>query len=242
MADISVICALWSGNFKGGRSRMYSPVYISRLKDMLTKHTTKELDFVCFSNWPKREFREDIRVIPLERHWPAWWSKVEMFRPGMDLENRVLAMDIDVIIVGDMDEIIDFDAELAIADYWAYSGFRSKRVAIDRSKRKKDGLILIPQYSSDVIIYNRGMCERLYTEFDPKYMGVYCGDQDWVAACMGNHLPMFPRTWMRRLQKYDRELHSFGETKLIACHPVKNHDLRRRGFGPLADIWEGINE
>lgn len=242
MSDLSVTCTLWVGPHNRGKNRVYSPIYISRLKDMLLKHTIshKDLDFVCFSNLPKSEFREDIRVIPLQEGWPVWWAKLECFRPGVDLERRILALDIDQLIVGHMDSIIDFPATLALSDYWGYSHFDSIKKAIESHKKKRD-CKLIPIYSSDAIVYNRGECDTLFTEFKPEYMYVYCGDQDWVAACLGPTIRRFPRSWGRKISKRDRGDTPLvlGDTKLIACHPVKNHQLREYGYIYADRIWCG---
>jgi len=208
---------------------------------MLSLHSTKELDFVCFSNVPAKQFRNDIRVIPLEKDWPAWWSKIECFRPGVDLEKRVLALDIDMLIVGDMNSIIDFDAPVALADYWSYSKFFSTKQAIHRVQKTRHQE-LIPIYSSDAIVYDKGECDCIYTDFNPAvHIDRYCGDQDWMAVCLGKDRPKFPRNWARKLCKQDRGPDPIDIThkRMIACHPVKNHLLEEMGYTYADRIWKG---
>ena len=68
-ADISVFCTLWRGKWSGFRNRgnrSYSPVYIERLKDMVERNTTYEIDFKCFTNLDPASFPGDIDVVKLK--------------------------------------------------------------------------------------------------------------------------------------------------------------------------------
>jgi hypothetical protein len=221
--------------------RQYSPVYVSRLKDMLALHTKKEMDFVCFTNLPKREFRGDIRIIPLEKQLPGWWSKLEMFRPGLDVEKRVLALDIDMLIVGDIDMMINFPAPIAFTDFRSYATFSDKPKVVDSYFSKKGFGKFVTCYSSDVIAFDRGSLDCLFTDFKSEYMTVYRGDQDWMGDCLGKKLPKFPRAWARKMSTQDqgsRPLH-IGQAKVIGCHPVKNHQLATSGYTYADRIWKG---
>jgi len=229
------------GPHYAGANRVYSPVYVHRLKDMLQRHTVLDLDFVCFTNVSKDEFRSDIRVIPLEKDWPVWWAKLESFRPGLDLADRVMSLDLDMLIVGDMDSMINYPHPVALCDFWSYSAFHSTAQAMARLRAKRN-CTLIPVYSSDVLVYDRGACDCLYMEFTPDAMLEYCGDQDWIAAVMGTELPKFPRRWARKLHKRDMGSSPIaaGQARTLACHPIKNHQLALSGYTYADRIWRGV--
>ena len=209
--------------------------------DMVRKHTSYEVHPVCLSNVPAEEFRDDIEIIPLQHDWPIWWAKIEMFNPDLPLQDRVLSLDIDQIVVGDLDELIEYPVPIGIMNYWSYSTYASAEIAI-RKTREKWKSILIPKYSSDAIIFDKGMCAPIYDQFNRDIMLLYYGDQDWIAACLGPNLPKFPKEWGRKMKKRDRGDGSikFGPVKLLACHPIKNHQMLENGYIYMDQLWRGI--
>lgn len=85
-----VCCVLRSGG-------CYTPEYAERLKEGVNKNLSGH-EFVCFS---------DVDVpdrIPLETDWPGWWAKLEIFR----LTGKVLYLDLDTVIKGDLSEIASY--------------------------------------------------------------------------------------------------------------------------------------
>lgn len=77
------------------------------------KHLPRDHDFVCLSDVPV-----PCRRIPLEHDWPRWWSKLELFRPGL-FDGPVLYMDLDTLPVGDLSEIASYRGELAmLSDFY----------------------------------------------------------------------------------------------------------------------------
>lgn len=49
---------------------------------------------------------------PLKYGWKGWWSKLELFRPGA-FTGRVLYMDLDTLIVGDLGDLCSYEGEFA---------------------------------------------------------------------------------------------------------------------------------
>lgn len=72
--------------------------------------------------------------IPLEHDWPGWWSKFELFRPGVFPEGaRVLYLDLDTLPIGDLSDLLNYDGPFAmLSDFYrpgaAASGVMSWRV------------------------------------------------------------------------------------------------------------------
>ena len=86
----TIACVLKSG----GR---YTAEWVHRLKRGIERHTSEPHRFVCLSDidFP------GVELLPLWEGWPGWWSKIELFRPGL-LTGPTLYLDLDVVVVGDV--------------------------------------------------------------------------------------------------------------------------------------------
>ena len=89
---MDVICVLKSG---GG----YDAEWVRKLRDGVARNLTLPHRFRCMS---------DVDVpcerIALQHDWNGWWSKIELFRPGV-IEGPTLYLDLDTVITGPLDEI-----------------------------------------------------------------------------------------------------------------------------------------
>lgn len=67
---------------------------------------------VCFSD---REIK-GVETIPLQRDWPRWWSKMEMWNPehGGDL----LHIDLDTVILGDLEPFLTVGRTTLLSDFY----------------------------------------------------------------------------------------------------------------------------
>ena len=86
----TIACVLRSG----GR---YTAEWVHRLKRGIERHASEPHRFVCLSDIEV----PGAEVIPLREGWPGWWSKIELFRPGL-LTGPTLYLDLDVVVVGDV--------------------------------------------------------------------------------------------------------------------------------------------
>lgn len=89
---ITVACVMRSGG-------CYDASWVEKLQRGVARHLSTNHRFVCLS---------DVSVpcerIPLETDWPGWWSKIELFRPGL-FDGPVLYLDLDTVVVGSVDRI-----------------------------------------------------------------------------------------------------------------------------------------
>lgn len=98
---MTVACVLRSGGDFG-------PRWVDALRRGVNTHL-KRHRFVCLTDddgvglWGER----------LAHGFQGWWSKVELFRPGL-LTGRVLYLDLDTLPVGDLSEIAAYDGPLAV--------------------------------------------------------------------------------------------------------------------------------
>lgn len=101
-ADLTVACVLRSGG-------MYDAEWVRKLRDGFARHLTAPHRFVCLS-----DMDVPCERIPLEHDWPGWWSKIELFRPGL-FDGPVLYCDLDNVICGPLDGLAgDFDPDYVI--------------------------------------------------------------------------------------------------------------------------------
>lgn len=140
---ISVACVLKSGG-------IYDAGWVARLQAGVSYHLkVVPHRFVCLS---------DVDVpcerIPLAHGLAGWWSKLELFRPAL-FSGRVLFLDLDVLITGDLAPLFDGAGFRICKDWW------------------------LPGFNSSVMAWDAGDVD-LFEAFTPSVMARLRGDQDWI--------------------------------------------------------------
>lgn len=121
--------------------------YVAKLRSMVARHLKQAHRFVCL--------RLDIGL-------QGWWNKVALFRPGQ-FEGRVLYLDLDTVITGPLDELVERKGIIHLAKWgWA----------------KND-------YGSGVMVWDAGEHEEVWTRFAPDVPQRFRGDQDWLTSLGG---------------------------------------------------------
>ena len=99
---------------------LYSADYVNKLYRAVCRNTTRDFDFTCYTD-DRSGIDGAIRRMELPRKdLLGWWHKLFLFSPEfvtMVGPGQVLYLDLDTIIVGNIDEFLDFesiDAPLAI--------------------------------------------------------------------------------------------------------------------------------
>lgn len=106
---LTVACVLKSGG-------IYNAEWVRKLRDGVARNLTLPHWFVCLSD-------ADVPVhhcerIQLTNNWPGWWSKIELFRPGL-FDGPVLYFDLDTVIVGSLDAIAEYPHSFTMAhEFW----------------------------------------------------------------------------------------------------------------------------
>lgn len=119
--DIFTVCACWDGG-------NYYPVeYVNILFNSIYRNTSIPFEFVLYvgpeaeNNPNSRKINNSIRII--KTNLPYWWSGMNAWalKPkGVNTET-VLYMDLDQVIVGNLDDIINYDSNHCyMKDYPAY--------------------------------------------------------------------------------------------------------------------------
>ena len=93
---ITVACVLRKGGKVG-----YDASWVEKLQNSVTRNLTIPHRFVCFSDC-------DIPCerIPLQYNGLGFWSKIELFRPGV-LTGPVLYIDLDTVICNNFDQVVN---------------------------------------------------------------------------------------------------------------------------------------
>lgn len=93
----------------------YGPEYVNILRDMIMRNLPDGFlgRFVCMTD-DIQGLDDGIGVISLPDDLETWWGKLYMFKRGLFREGeRIVFMDLDTIIVGALDEIVQYEGEFA---------------------------------------------------------------------------------------------------------------------------------
>lgn len=141
----------------------YNRRWVHALKRGLAKHAPPH-EFVCLT--------DDCGIsplwrVPLEHGWPGWWSKLELFRPGL-FDGPVLYLDLDTLVVGDLSDLCSYTGEFAmLSDFY-------------RPKVAQSGVMLWTPGPHTDLLYNK------FIVGDPAaMMKRYRGDGEFIRDVMG---------------------------------------------------------
>jgi hypothetical protein len=110
---LSVACVLKSGGD-------FSFQHVCWLEAQVAKYLTVPHQFVCLTDIPAfYKNLQFVRQIPLSHNWRGWFSKIELFRPGL-FEGPVLYFDLDVLIVGNIDELARANGFMMLEGFWPH--------------------------------------------------------------------------------------------------------------------------
>lgn len=114
MDQLSVVC-VQTGNYLGRGQE-----YVQKLRRQVRKHLTLPHEFFVVTDDPA-SFYPRMKCRPSAL--PGWWEKLHLFKPGMFPEGRVLFLDLDTFIVGNIDDIAAYDGPFAtLRDFWRKDG------------------------------------------------------------------------------------------------------------------------
>lgn len=137
----------------------YSAEYVNRLAGAVARRTTKPHDFLCLTD---DALGLTCPTAPIETDLPGWWAKLVLFKPHWALrDRRVVFLDLDTVIVGNIDFLLEYDGPFAIL----------------RDFYRPDG------YGSAIMAFAPG-CEDIWDQFHRDTINVMHGDQDWILQCV----------------------------------------------------------
>jgi hypothetical protein len=132
---------------------LYGPEYVNRLAAMVARNTTRAHRFVCLTDDPRGLTCE---FLPVDTDLTGWWAKLALFKDRVFGE-RVIYLDLDTVICGNIDFLFDYTGPFAIL-----------RSFLPPSR-----------YGSAVMSFIPGL-GYLWNDFTRDVMARLYGDQDWI--------------------------------------------------------------
>ncbi|CAJ1388214.1 unnamed protein product [Effrenium voratum] len=105
-SQLVIACLKWG--------QRYNADYVNRLCAACRRSLSQPAQFVCFTEDPTG-LAEDIEVKTLPNNLPLWWGKAFLFSEEAGLDGkRVLFLDLDQVIVGDLGPLAAYEGPFAI--------------------------------------------------------------------------------------------------------------------------------
>ena len=199
---LTVACVWVRGNVP------YTAEYVERLRAMVRKALPVPHRFVCLTDrWS--ELPSDLECLAVTPFTGAgWWSKLHLFNQDLALGDRVLYLDLDVLVVGSLIEIVDTPAVFAtIPDGGS-------------SFQPRDHRRVIKRFNSSVMVFDAGVYADLYTEWTEAVTDQLWGDQDWLAF-RHPEAATLPLEWFPRLSSIGASGASPADARVILAKKPK---------------------
>lgn len=197
---LTVACVKWGNK--------YDARYVKILADMVARCYSSEYRFVCFTDDPAG--LDGIETRPLPGNMAGWWNKLYLFAPGV-LTGRVLYLDLDVLVVGDLHDIVEFPASFGIIkDWWQ------------------------PCYNSSVMVWDAERHHDVWIDYTDSVAQRLQGDQDWITEQKQDALT-FPEDWCVSFKEHCASSPPRG-AKIIVFHgDPKPHEV---GLPWVQEVWK----
>jgi hypothetical protein len=179
MRGLTVVCVLWMGDFE---SRRYSPAWVTRLREQVAAWLPPHR-FVCLSNVDV----PGVETLRLGTDWPGWWAKLDIFNPAHELGERVLYLDLDVFVTGDLTPLATYPAPMALMP--------PSHVFAGTTPRALPGVVR--RYQASCIVFDPPSGREAFTDCTPETLRQFRADQDWI----GHRLPdcaTMPAAWFAK--------------------------------------------
>lgn len=163
----------------------YSYHYVNRLYNMVKRHCSLNVEFVCLTD-DTIGINKDITTVLLPEGIEGWWCKPFMFSDELPLNGTILYMDLDVVIGNNIDKLFTFQK-----DKWCTIRDFTRKM---RPKWEK--------YNSSVVRFESGKLTHLWKDFKLRQKEIqrkFFGDQDWLYDVTHKDNPpnLFPDAWIQ---------------------------------------------
>jgi len=99
--SFNIICLKWGNK--------YGPEYVNNLYNGIKKNTTLAFTLHCFTD-DSSGISQDVTIHDLKyKGIDGWWNKLYLFSGEVDIDGRVLFIDLDTLITGNIDQLMLID-------------------------------------------------------------------------------------------------------------------------------------
>ena len=192
---LTVACVKWGDK--------YPPEYVHKLRDGVSRHLSIPHRFVCFTDDPAG-LECDTEILP--EGLKGWWNKLYLFRRDL-FEGRMLYFDLDMVIVGNLDEVAEWPEPFGIIGDWHYAAFNSSCFVLDANTHVE-----------------------VWEDFGEEVAGRLHGDQDWITEKV--KAKTFPPEWFSSYRSHST---AYPYGKAVVFHGRPNpHEV---GEGWVPAYW-----
>jgi hypothetical protein len=227
MTPLTVACVFVRGEYP------YTPEYVRHLFAGVRRHLARPFRAVCLTDQPET-MPADVEAIRIDAYQGVhtFWTKLELFNPAHGLEGRILYLDLDTLIVGDLDRIVDFPASLAFAADELAQTFDGPIPQLT-----KGGKVWRPRFQTSVMVWYGGLHRDLLNAWRTADADRLYTDQDWIAERYPGASVM-PVAWFPRLSLsvHDDQLQLGQDAKVLFTKKPKNH-LAAERWPWFAEMW-----
>lgn len=170
---LTVVCVMKSGGD-------FDRSWVEHLERSIFTNVSGFNQFVCLTDDSSIQ-GPFIKTVPLEHGWRGWWSKIELFKPGLFEPGRsVLYIDLDTVITRDITHLfgaIDCDLIL-LRDFY----------------RLQTGM------ATGMMGWTAGQMNQIYTHFASNpdgFMGCFRSDQEFIQWFIRGSKAEFPAIGVR---------------------------------------------
>lgn len=176
----------------------YTADYVGRLARMARRFLDRPFRFVCLTDRPAA-LALDPRIETIQIAAPTvpangrgFWAKVECFNPAHGFTGRMLFLDLDVLVVRDLTDIVEFSSAFALP-----TDIFSPRAG---PQADRYGRGVVRKFNSSVMVWDAGTQDVVYTDWTPAVADAYSTDQDWIAVRCPTAASM-PLMWFPRISQ-----------------------------------------
>lgn len=185
---LTVCCFFWNDPHDRCHGLyQYSVQDVKLLRSQVARNLTLPHEFAVVTDI-MADYGPGIRVVPLDRSvFPAGsrYPKLSVFRPdaGEVIGKRILTLDLDSVVVGNLNEIAAREEDLVL---WRNPNFGIRRRAF---------------YNTSIILVRAGTRPEFWTQFDPKTSPEIVNrewggtDQAWVSYLASRTEAYFDASW-----------------------------------------------
>lgn len=198
----------------------YTAEYVVRLKRMVASWLNRPHQFVCVTDGSV-SLPADIETVPIpletQGEGLGYWAKLQMFNRDHGFTGRMLYLDLDTLVVGALDALIDFPAPLALA----MDPFVESRASIIRDR---NGRAIVRKFNASAIVWDAGTQDFLWDRWTPAEMERLSTDQDWIAE-QARAARAMPLEWFPRLSQVQPPWPE--DARVVLCKKPKNHEAAK---------------